>query len=90
MLTSDFVHYVSHIPSGPDRLIMLRVALNALHDPDEYPVDFSEILTLRDENRHITQGFLDGCAADPQWYQSWRPDITLTMRAEVADSMGKA
>lgn len=86
MLTSDFVHYVRQMPAGPDRRVMLRVALNTLHDADEYPVDFSEILALRDEHRHVAHGFLNDCAADPQSYQSWRPRLTEWMRVELSET----
>lgn len=56
---------------GPnDRLIMARVALNALIDPELYPVDITEIQNAGYEARILIHAFLDFMANHPERYGS--------------------
>lgn len=41
-----------------DKRVMARVALNMLIDPQQYPVDLSEIEQLRDEPRVLTHALI--------------------------------
>lgn len=62
---------------------MIRIALNTLYDPDEYPVDIAELMSLRAEHLHIARGFLSNCATDPTLFQSWPPEQTRSLQSEV-------
>jgi hypothetical protein len=54
-----------------DQQVMARVALNFLFDPEQYPVDLSEVLSLQSNNRIMTEAFFANCASFPIEAGTW-------------------
>lgn len=54
-----------------DKRVMARVALNALVDPQRYPVDLSEIKGLKIEARLLVRAFLAYMATNANEYGTW-------------------
>ncbi|MBN8499533.1 MAG: hypothetical protein J0M19_00045 [Sphingomonadales bacterium] len=67
----DFTTYVRASKIASDQVIMARIALNVLYDPERYPVDLSEIAKMRSESRIMTRAFLAWCAIDQDEWLSW-------------------
>ena len=68
----DFIRYVRN--TKHNQRIMARIGLNALHDPDAYPVDISELDKLGSLNRSVVAGFMNWCALKKQQKYSWCED----------------
>lgn len=49
---------------------MARLALNFLFDPEQYPVDLSEVFALESETRLMAEAFFNNCAMYPGEYAS--------------------
>ncbi|WP_057920835.1 hypothetical protein [Lysobacter capsici] len=60
----DFMHYVRGSNIASDQVVMARIALNVLSDPERYPVDLSEIAGMRYESQIMTRAFLAWCAIE--------------------------
>lgn len=54
-----------------DKQVMARVALNALVDPERYPVDLSEVRTLGIGARLLVRAFLAYMANNADEYGTW-------------------
>lgn len=68
----DFIRYVRS--TKHNQRLMARIGLNALHDPDSYPVDISELDRLGSLNRSVVAGFMNWCALDKQHKYTWCED----------------
>lgn len=64
-----------------DRRTMARVALNALYDPDVFPVDLSDVIKLRGKHGAITRSFLSWCSLKPTAFYSWSEDMCRPLTA---------
>lgn len=81
----DYVNTIFGLELTADQVVMARVALNVLFDPDQYPVDISEVMTLRSKNRILVRGFLAWCAFEPEHYQSLSEELCQRLRRAVID-----
>jgi len=86
---ADFVGYLrKRAKCADDRLVMARIALNALYDPQLYPVDVFEVMRLRNESRVMTEAFLAFCAVNPQQYCSWDDGLCAELFGVVKSELG--
>ena len=87
----DPIDYCRRIESGRDdaseRVIMARIALNALVDAHAFPVDLSELAALSSEANILTRSMLSYCAMHPEEYGSLGCRRARQLAAFVADSM---
>lgn len=82
---TDYVNMIFGSELNADQVVMARVALNVLFDPDQYPVDLSEVMALSGANRILVRGFLAWCAFDPTRYQSRSEELCERLRIAVID-----
>lgn len=69
---ADFVSFVrKKTKPVEEQIILARIALNALYDPEMYPVDVHELMLLHNENRVMAEAFLAYCAINPKEYSGW-------------------
>ncbi|WP_036106860.1 hypothetical protein [Lysobacter capsici] len=74
----DFALFVIEANRWPEeQRVMARVALNFLFDPEQYPVDLSEVLALHSENRIMVDAFFSNCGSFPIEYGSWHKEEGL-------------
>lgn len=68
----DYYGFLKRQHQDPeDQVLMARIALNVMFDPAAYPVDLSEVTSLRAVNRMVAEGFLAYCAVNPKEFGSW-------------------
>lgn len=67
----SFIHDLTDQKSERDRSIMARVALNALYDAELFPVDLSEVMSLRGKHAVLTRAFISWCLLEPIAFQRW-------------------
>lgn len=66
----EFIRHVYNTQSE-HKILLARIALNALHDPAMYPVDISELQTLSPAER-VMVAELQSCLAENPGYPSKR------------------
>lgn len=80
-----FVLKASRWPS--DQKVMARIALNFLFDPEQYPVDLSEVVALQSDNRIMTEAFFANCASFPIEAANWpREDLLCEAMRKIVNS----
>ncbi|CAD1790213.1 hypothetical protein XSP_001551 [Xanthomonas euroxanthea] len=77
---ANLVEHIDRMPSGSDRSVMARVALNLLYDPDLYPVSLIEVLELGAVERVLVRACLDYCAIDRRQLLSWSDGRVVELR----------
>lgn len=85
----DFAQLLPRVRNRKDRRVMACVVLNAIYDPDQYPVDLSEVMNLQGENRVLTRAFLAWCALCPDAYASWNEQACERLFAYAQPKSGK-
>ena len=85
----DYVQYVRN--AKQHRSVLARVALNVLYDPDAFPVDLSEVLSLGSEERHMARGLISWCTVSPTHFSSRSAERVEDMKLIAAHkSVGEA
>lgn len=75
----DFIAAVKKTKSPDEKSLMARVALNALYDPERFPVDLSEVMALPQESKMLVRGFMAYCAINPSEYLSYSDRLLLRL-----------
>lgn len=87
------VDFCLRILSGRDgngeRVVMARIALNALVDPHAYPVDLSELAALSCEPNILTRSMLTYCAMHPEEFGSLGERLTRRLSDFVQESVDR-
>lgn len=69
------IEYFKHVrDTRKNQRLMARIGLNALYDPDAYPVDLSELDKLTDVNRTMVAGFMNGFSGAKRDKYRWCED----------------
>ena len=83
---ADFVSFVrKKAKPAAEQVVLARIALNALYDPEIYPVDVHELMLLHNENRVMAKAFLSYCAINPKEYSNWSELLCEELFAICAD-----
>jgi hypothetical protein len=71
----DFIAVVKKTKKPDEKSLMARVALNALYDPERFPVDLSEVMALPQESKMLVRAFMAFCAINPGKYLSYSDSL---------------
>lgn len=86
------IDYCMRIESERDdfaeRVVMARIALNALFDPNAYPVDMSELASLTSEPNILTRSMLNYCVIHPEYFGSLDQPRARRLAALVSSEPG--
>lgn len=84
----DYCNLLRNVQSPTEAAVLARICLNVVFDPEQFPVDLSELFGLSVENMLLARGLLCWAGVAPNTYSSWSNDACVPLM-EIAQAQNR-